>query len=129
MYLTAVHVAGNVTSLGGGPGTKPSTTGVSFPVKEMTIGGNLTLLGWHGGWIGALRNTVRGNVLIAGNTGNRPGADGPDSTEVLGNTVTHNLICLHNTPAAQYGDAYGAPGNGPNVVHGHAIGECRFLTS
>lgn len=130
MYLTAVNVRHDVISIGGGPGTKPSTIGVSFPVKDMTIGGNLTMIGWHGGWIGALRNQVRGNVIFAGNSGNRPGDNGTnDSSEILGNTVGRNLICLANTPAAQYGDAYGAPGNGPNVVYGHAIGECADLTS
>ena len=130
MYLTAVTVGGNVVSNGGGF----STPGLSFPVKDMNIGGNLVLQGWHGGegaWIGALRNHVSGNVIVSNNVGFRPGPDGTnDSTEVLGNTVGRNLICHNNTPAAQYGDAFGeAPGNGPNVVGHKAIGECADLTS
>jgi len=131
MYLTAASVGGSVVSLGGGFGTP----GVSFPVKDMNIGGNLDLLGWHGGpgaWIGALRNHVHGSVLVALNSGFRPGDDNNppnDSTEIDGNTVGGNLICLGNTPPAQYGDAYDPGiGNGPNTVAGKAIGECRHLT-
>jgi hypothetical protein len=45
MYLTAVTVGGNVVSNGGGL----STPGLSFPVKNMIIGGNLVLQGWQGG--------------------------------------------------------------------------------
>jgi hypothetical protein len=130
MYLTAVTVGRNVVSLGGGF----STPGLNFPIKDMDIGGNLIVVGWHGGpgaWFGALRNHVGRNMVISGNVGYRPGPDGVppnDSTEVLGNIVGGNLICFHNTPPAQYGDAYGEPGNGPNAVGHRAIGECADLT-
>lgn len=131
MYLTAVTVGGNVVSNGGG---SSSIDWLSFPVKDMNIGGNLVLQGWHsafGGWIGALRNHVDGNVIFSNNSGYRPGDSGNnDSSEVVGNTVGRNLICQHNTPAANYGDAYGeAPGNGPNTVGGQALGECASLTT
>lgn len=134
MYLTAVTVGRNVISFGGGF----STPGLSFPVKDMHIGGNLMLLGWHGGpgaWIGALRNEVGGSMIISGNVGDRPGPGEPptpanDSTEVDGNSVGRYLICEHNTPAAQYGDAYDPGiGNGPNTVGRRAIGECADLTA
>jgi hypothetical protein len=130
MYLTAVTVGGNVVSNGGGF----STPGLSFPVKNMNIRGNLILQGWHGGpgaWIGALRNHVGGNVIISNNVGYRPGDNNPnDSTEVVGNTVGRNLICQNNTPPAFYGDAYDPTiGNGPNVVGHKAIGECATLTT
>lgn len=130
MYLTAVTVGGNVVSNGGGF----STPGLSFPVKNMNIKGNLILQGWHGGpgaWIGALRNQVGGNVIISNNVGYRPGDTNPnDSTEVVGNTVGGNLICQNNTPPALYGDAYDPTiGNGPNVVGHKAIGECANLTT
>lgn len=130
MYLTSVTVAGNVTSSGGGPGIQ--NPAISFPVKGMTIGGNLVLTGWHGAWIGALRNDVHGNVVIAANVGSRTGPTGePDSTEVVSNTVGRNLICQGNTPAASFGDALENPANGTgfNSVGGHAIGECRSLAS
>ena len=129
MYLTAVTVGGNVVSNGGGFGAP----WLSFPVKSMTIGGNLVLQGWHGGfgaWIGALRNTVEGNVIISNTAGNRPGETRPnDSTEVDGNTIGGNLICQNNIPAAQYGDAYDPTiGNGANTVDRLALGECAGLT-
>lgn len=125
MYLTAITVGHNVISIGGGPGTNGQTIGVSFPVKDMNIHGNLIMLDWHGGWIGALRNAVHGNVIFAGNTGNRPGDDGTsDSSEVVGNTVGRNLICVANTPTARFGDA---PPPLTNTVGGHKIGECSTL--
>lgn len=125
MYLTAVTVGHDVISVGGGPGTKPSTIGVSFPVKGMDIHGDLIMQGWHGGWIGALRNQVGGNLIFVGNTGNRPDDSGaPDSSEIDGNTVGHNLICLGNTPSARFGDA---PPPTSNTVGGHKIGECANL--
>jgi hypothetical protein len=123
MYLTAVTVGGSVISVGGGPGAQ--AVGVSFPVKNMNIHGSLVLWGWHGGWIGALRNHVDGNVVISHNVGSRPGDDGqPDSTEVDGNTIGGNLVCLHNAPRARFGDA---PPPNVNTVGGRAIGECRGL--
>lgn len=130
MYLTAVTVGGNVVSEGGGF----STPGLSFPVKNMDISGNLVLQDWQGGqgaWIGALRNQVGGNVIISGNVGFRQGEDNPnDSSEVDGNTVGNNLICQDNTPSAHYGDAYDPSiGNGPNMVGHHALGECAGLTT
>lgn len=130
MYLTAVTVGGNVVSSGGGF----STPGLSFPVKDMSIGGNLIMQGWQGGpgaWIGALRNQVGGNLVMSNDVGYRPGDDGAnDSTELDGNTVGKNLICENNIPAANYGDAFGnPPSNGPNVVGHKAIGECASLTS
>ncbi|MGH2844183.1 MAG: hypothetical protein ACRDKL_11475 [Solirubrobacteraceae bacterium] len=129
MYLTAVTVGHNVISLGGGFKT------LSFPVKDMMIHGNLILAGWQGGpgaWIGAISNHVDGNVVIAGNAGARPGDEiANDSTEVDGNTVGRNLICVRNTPPAQYGDAKadGPPGWNVNTVGGHAIGECADLVA
>lgn len=131
MYLTAVAVSKNVVSSGGGF----STPGLSFPVKNMIIGGNLVLSGWHGGpqaWIGALRNQVGGNMVVTNNVGDRPGevSGNNDSTEILGNSVGHNLICNNNTPSANYGDGYDpAIGNGPNAVGHRAIGECTILTT
>jgi hypothetical protein len=128
MYLTAVNVGGNVTSNGGG---SPNPA-ISFPVKNMTIAGNLVLQGWHGAWIGALRNHVNGSVTISNNVGSRIGDTGkPDSTEVVTNTVGGNLICENNTPPAQLGDATEDPlnGNGLNTVGGRTTGECKGLTT
>jgi hypothetical protein len=128
MYLTAVKVGGSVISNGGGPGVQNPV--ISFPVKNMSIGGNLVLQGWHGAWIGALRNRVGGSVTISNNVGSRVGESGTlDSTEVVDNTVGGNLVCQNNAPPAQFGDALEDPlnGNGFNRVGGKAIGECQAL--
>lgn len=126
MYLTAVSVGGDVSSYGGGFGMP----GVRFPVKDMNIKGDLTITGWLGGsgsWIGALRNHVGGNMGIYQNIAFN---SDPDSMEIDGNTVGHNLDCRWNAPLAQYGDAYDPTiGNGPNTVGGAATGECAGLTA
>ncbi len=141
LYLSGITVHGSVVSNGGGPGTSQF---LNFPTKDDTIDGNLIMNGWQGGWIGAIRDTVGGNVLVSNNasvvhetpvgcddmdpnpanhcTGFAPGPD-TDSTEVVTNTITGNLICVGNTPAAQVGDSGGLP----NVVGGHAFGECAKL--
>ena len=88
--------------------------------------------GWHGGWLGLIRNTVHGNVIVANNASlssdTGPGTD-TDSTEVKGSvfgpqTIGGNLICHGNVPAAQVN-----PGEGglPSTVGGRAIGECAGL--
>jgi hypothetical protein len=132
MYLTAINVAGDVISNGGGPGSASRYAGVSFPVKSMTIGGDLLLQGWNGPWIGALRNTVRGSMIVDNNVGYRIGDSGTnDSTEIVDNTVRQDLICFNNTPPAQFGDALEDPlnGNGFNKVHGKALGECKAIST
>ena len=115
MYLTADTIRGNVVSTGGGPG--PSM--ITFPTKENTIGGNLVIEGWNGGWIGALRNNVRGNVIFSYNTS----LVDPDSSEVVSNTVGGNLVCFGNVPAVQFGDSGGTP----NTVGGHKVGQCASV--
>jgi hypothetical protein len=139
LYLSGITVHGNVVSNGGGPGTGAF---LNFPTKDDTIDGNLIMNGWQGGWIGALRDTVGGNLVVSNNasvvhetpagcddssttdpcTGFAAGAD-TDSTEVASNTISGNLICFGNTPAAQFGDS----GGSPNIVAGKAIGECSGL--
>ncbi len=126
MYLTAVTVGGSVLSFGGGLGMPH----LNFPVKNMDIKGDLTIVGWSGGpgsWIGALRNHVGGNLAFYANNVILPD---PDAMEVDGNTVGNNLDCRSNAPLAQYGDAYDPTiGNGPNTVGGAATGECASLTA
>ena len=121
MYLTAVTVGHNVISLGGGPGAQ--AVWVSYAVKSMNIHGNLIMAGWSGGWMGALRNTVDGNFIYAGNVGSRPGDNGQnDSNELADNTIGRNLICWANTPAPQLGDT----GGGLNTAQ-HKIGQCSSV--
>ena len=63
LYLGFVTVHGDVTSNGGGTADRF----YNFPIKDNTIDGNLTSHGWQGGWIGAIRNTVGGNVDVSNN--------------------------------------------------------------
>lgn len=123
MYLDGAQITGNVISIGGG-NRLLSDPSLSFPIKDNTIGGSLIVDGWQGAWFGVLRNTVGRGVTVSNNTGTRLGDTGqPDSTEIGSNTITGNLICLHNTPPAQIGDSP----TGPNTVHGRKIGECKSL--
>ncbi len=115
MYLDGDHIGGNVISHGGGPGLHG--TFLNFPVKDNTIGGNLVVRGWRGGWSGALRNIVGGNLVFSDNKS----VQDPDSNEVVTNTIGGNLVCRGNSPAVQAGDSGGLP----NVVGGHRIGQCR----
>jgi hypothetical protein len=134
LYLSGMKVNGNVTSTGGGTGTSEFR---NFPTKDDTINGNLTITGWQGGWLGVIRDTVRGNVTVSNNVSivnctaeNEfgaciafvPGVD-PDSTEVATNVISGDLVCTGNTPAAQFGDTGGLP----NVVRGSKLGECANL--
>jgi hypothetical protein len=118
MYLTANIIGGNVISNGGGPGLA-SDTFVNFPIKENAIRGNLIVQGWQGGWSGALRNNVGGNLIFSKNVS----VLDPDSNEVVTNVVGGNLICLGNSPAVQFGDSGGTP----NTVAGNKIGQCTAV--
>ncbi len=117
MYLDGNHIWGNVISIGGGPGLHGQF--LNFPVKDNWIGGRLTMFGWHGGWAGALRNTVGKSLVFSRNIS----IQDPDSNEVVQNTVGRNLVCHGNSPAAQLGDSGGTP----NVVAGAKLGQCAGL--
>jgi hypothetical protein len=118
MYLTANIIGGNVISNGGGPGLA-SDSFVNFPIKENAIHGNLIVQGWQGGWVGALRNNVGGNLIFSKNIS----VLDPDSSEVVTNVVGGNLICIGNSPAVQFGDSGGTP----NTVAGNKLGQCTAV--
>ena len=103
MYLSADTIDGNLTSVGGGPGVTYHPY-INYPIKDSMILGNVSITGWQGTWFGFLRNTVGGNAVFSGLSG----AD-PDTNEVATNTVTRNLICTGDVPAAQLGDSGGLP--------------------
>ena len=135
-----VTIGGSLISNGGGVASV-SEAYRNFPVEDNVIHGNLAVQGWRGGWIGLIRNTVRGNVIFANNVSrfNRDTGAGmdPDSSEVMGTdltafggpvvpqTIGGNLICHGNVPAAQVNPA---DGGADNYVGGKAIGECVGLT-
>ncbi len=120
-------IHGSILSAGGG-----NTSGnVNFPIKDNTVDGNVTVIGWSGTWFGLIRNTIGGNAVLIGNRTNHSNPEqGPDSNEVVANTIGRNLVCFSNNPPAQFGDAIeeGPPGYGPNTVGGQALGECADLT-
>jgi len=124
--LNGLAIHGNFVSVGGGAAvTGPLASSceeqpapLNFPIKDNTIDGNVLITGWQGCWLGYIRNVQKGTAVITGNHT----ADA-DSTEVVTNTITGNLICLANVPAPQFGDSQGAP----NAVSGRNIGQCRAL--
>lgn len=115
LYVSFVRVHGDFISSGG------SGAGRNFPIKDVTIDGNLSLTGWSGFWIGAIRDTVGGSVTFSNNTGVNP-----DSSEVMSNVIGGNLVCTGNTPPATVNPDDGGL---PNVVGGTATGECAGLTT
>ncbi len=122
MYLDGDTINGSVLSFGGGPGATLSPY-INFPIKENDIGGSLLVSGWKGAWFGVLRNTVHHNVILLNNVGVTISSETgePDSSEIVTNTITDNLICFGNSPAPQIGDSKGSP----NTVGGLKIGQCK----
>jgi hypothetical protein len=127
VLLHASTIKASVSVLGGGgaescnppfPGVFGDLGSPPFTdAEDNSIGGNLIMTGLHSCWLGALRNSVRGSVLVAGNSM----AD-PDAMEILANLVRGSIACFKNSPAVQYGDS----GSSPNQVRGHAFGQCGF---
>jgi hypothetical protein len=138
LQLGQVTVGGNVISNGGGVLSTSIEDFRNFPVKDNVIHGNLVVQGWHGGWIGLIRNQVDGNVIFSRNVSRSNPETGPgmdeDSSEVMGSaigdisipqTIGGNLICRGNVPAAQVNPVdFGAK----SIVGGKGIGQCAGLT-
>jgi hypothetical protein len=125
MYLDFATIHGNVISNGGGDITlvdhPPLQDGVVLPIKDNVIDGNVIVQGWKGAWFGIIRNEVHGNVIASNTVGTRIGdQNAPDSTEIVTNRISGNLICQGNSPAAQIGDSGGTT----NTVGGRKVGEC-----
>jgi len=125
---TVVHntvIRGNAVENGGGAGTGCAAVGIFnqyFGLPEYsdyasnTVDGNLVINGLDTCWMGAFRNTVRGNMQVTNNIG------APDAAEIANNIVYGNLTCSGNNPQVELGDSDG----GPNEVAGNATGECGF---
>jgi len=119
-------VSGNLLVHGGGGGVTCGSTPGVFGVfgspayidnEDDTVGGNVVMTGIQSCWQGTIRVEVGGSVIDTGNT-----LADPDASEVVGNTISGNIVCNGNSPAVQYGDS----GAAPNTVHGNAIGQCGF---
>ena len=143
VVIHSATIGGNVTVLGGGGGAAGGANSAGcfntakFPipapwseapglvaggpqytdVEDASIGGSLTIAGVQTCWLGSLRNQVRGSLTYAKNV-----TSDPDGMEINNNLMGGNMICLHNNPAVQYGDAAAAP----NLVAGFALGQCGF---
>jgi hypothetical protein len=127
VILAASTIFGNVNVHGGGGGVTCAVppTGIFHALKSPVfsdaennfIGADLTFTGLRTCWLGALRNSVRGNLFSTHNTM----ADS-DANEILANVIRGSIACSGNTPAVQYGDS----GSSPNLVHDNAFGECSF---
>jgi hypothetical protein len=115
VLLNGITVKGNVTLIGGG-----DQAGNPWPIKNNTIGGNLTVTGATPEWVGLLLNKVGGNVILT-NITVAPG----ETIQVAENTIGANLICSGLAPAVAGGVIPGEV----NVVGGHALGQCAHLTS
>jgi hypothetical protein len=138
LQIGQVTIGGNLVSNGGGVLSTSAADFRNFPIKDNVVHGNLIVQGWHGGWIGLIRNWVGGNVLFNRNvSGSNPEGPGVffDSSEVQGSdvpgfghipqTIGGNLICRGNVPAAHFNpDDLGSY----NTVHGKALGQCAGLT-
>jgi hypothetical protein len=129
VIIHASTITGNVLVIGGGGGggvaCSPPYPGIFAAAgtppfsdsEDNTIGGNLTITGLHTCWLGALRNSVHGNVFVANNTMAEPTAD-----VIVNNVVNGSIACSGNSPAVQYGKSV----RSPNLVRHHASGECAF---
>jgi len=143
LQIGEATIGGSIISVGGGVASTALADFRNFPIKDNVIGGSLIVVGWRGGWLGVIRNTIRHNAVIADNVSHSndvtgPGTD-PDSTEVMGThidlgggavvdipqTIGGNLVCFGNLPAAHVNPV---DGGAPNTVHGKALGECAGLT-
>ncbi|HXI95860.1 MAG TPA: hypothetical protein VNG04_07020 [Candidatus Acidoferrum sp.] len=116
----------NVSVTGGGGGAGPSACdstalfgGPPFGTfEDNTIGHDASINGVHTCWLGFFRNSVSNDVRYNGNK-----TSDPDGNEVATNTIGGDLSCNGNNPKPQVGDSGGAP----NVVSGHARGQCKQL--
>jgi hypothetical protein len=129
VIVYASTIKGDLSVLGGGGGVTcaPPFPGIFAEVgspafsdaEDNTIGGDLKITGLQTCWAGALRNSVRGNVLVADNTMAEADAD-----IILANHVGGSIACFGNTPAVQY--TIDSSLNSPNLVRHHASGQCGF---
>lgn len=134
LQILGATVTGSILVVGGqtatctpDPTTARGGAPSNMPIKDNTINGSVTVLGWSGCWFGFIRNQVHGHVLIAGVTGNgyQEELGFNDSSEIVTNQIWGTLACYANTPAPWIGDSEGAP----NVVHGMVFGECRPVST
>jgi hypothetical protein len=140
LQIGQVTIWGDLKSKGGGVRSTSVEDFRNFPIKDNVIHGNVSIKGWHGGWIGLIRNTVYGNVDFSDNKSRSNPETGPgvdtDSSEVMGSDLSAfggpvlpqwiggDLTCHGNVPAAQVNPL---DGGAKNIVVGKATGQCKGL--
>jgi len=127
VIVHATKIGLNEVVQGGGGGVTCNSTIPNVPgppayidFEDSSVGGNAIIQGVQSCWAGFIRNTVGHNMIYKGNAF----AD-PDASELTTNTVHGNMICSGNSPQVQFGDSSGSP----DVVGGHAIGECKNVVA
>jgi hypothetical protein len=115
VLLRQVTIGGNVTLTGGG-GEIP------WSIKGNSIGGNLTISGVTADWLGVQFNWIGGNATLANITATDPGDPGR-TVAVVENTVARNLTCMGLAPGVSGGFI---PGEVNHVGH-NANGQCAAL--
>ena len=115
--LNGVDVARNVTAQGGGGSF------VYWPIKNNSIGGNVTISGVTAEWIGVMFNVVGGNVTLSDITSvdSHPFAD--PVVYIVKNQIGRNLTCTNLV----HGVSGGFDPTGVNVVGRNANGQCAGL--
>ncbi len=127
VIVHATTIGSNAVVQGGGGGvtcdsTIPNSGGspAYIDFEDSSFGGNAIIEGVQSCWAGFIRDSVARNVIYQGNTF----AD-PDASELTTNTVQGNMICFGNSPQVQFGDSTGSP----DIVGGHALGECKAVAA
>ncbi|BDZ55978.1 hypothetical protein [Agromyces marinus] len=115
--LNGVEVARNVTLRGGGGAF------TYWPIKNNSIGGNVTIDGVTAEWIGVMFNVVDGNVTLTDITSvdSHPFAD--PVVYIVKNQIGRNLTCSNLV----HGVSGGFDPTGVNVVGRNANGQCAGL--
>jgi hypothetical protein len=122
VHLTTVGV--DLKLIGGGGGVNCDSQAALFgspayaTFEDVSVGRDAVITNWRSCWLGLFRTTVGRNVSFHNNV-----VADPDGNEIQTNIVKGNLSCHTDNPAAQSGDS----GGNPNVVLGHATGECATL--
>jgi hypothetical protein len=126
VLLNGITVKGNVTLIGstGTGSVTDRATAIPWAIKTNTIGGNVVIAGATPIWFGLVVNKVGGNVILINDhiTDGLPPNNDPNPTiQIATNTIGQNLICFGLGPAV--GGGFGPP----NVIGGHALGQCANL--
>jgi hypothetical protein len=110
----------NLVSTGGGAGLlNPAEQFIPFSIKDDVVHGNIVVTDLTTVWFGVIRTEVGKNLILK-----NINLSDDDGNEFVTDVIGRNLICSGNDPAPQVGDSEGSP----DVVGGHALGQCAGLT-